>query len=87
MNLQRVKLRVLRQRRLESLDLHRWATGQIADQYRSVADRHADAAHAGIQADVNRDRLTQLRSNPVEHIADRRVYHRRDVARDCFLEI
>ena len=49
--------------------------------------RHADAADARVDADVDRDRPAPLRREALQDGADRRVDHRLDVPRHRLLEV
>ena len=56
------------------------ARGQIADERRGLGVGHADAADAGVDADVDVERPRQRGGRLLELGADRRVDHRHDVA-------
>src|SRR6266702_3026638 len=72
-----------------------WPTGRVATQTSSLATdarcglvvRDANAADAGIDADVQRDRLLRFRRNVVERWAERRVDHRYDAASNGIFKI
>src|SRR6266568_483224 len=71
----------------KSLDLHGLAGGEVADERCGLVVRDANAADAGIDADVQRDGLLRFRRNVVERWAERRVDHRYDAASNGIFKI
>ena len=56
-----VELEVLGERHHHALDPHALAAGEVADERVGLAVRHADAADAGVDADVDRERSCRRR--------------------------
>ena len=70
-----------------SLDLDGLAGGEIANQWHGVSIRHANAANAGVNADVERDGLLRFGGDLVQCEAQRRVDHGHDASCDGVFEI
>ena len=82
-----IKRRIFREGHHRARDGDALARGEIANQRVRLSERHADAADAGIDADVNRNRTAKPRRFAIERVADGRVDHRHDVSRYGRLQV
>src|SRR5260370_19228843 len=77
-----VEVWVLRKGHHGSLDLHGLAGGEVADERCGLVVRDANAADAGIDADVQRDALLRFRRHVVERPAELLLDTAHDLARN-----
>ena len=82
-----VEVGVLGERHHRALDLGGLAASEIANQELGVLIGHADAADAGVNADVQRYRFLQFGGDLVQRGAQRRVDHGHDAACDGVFKI